>query len=245
MAEIIKLKGLNEIAEEAARRWVQIAQESVEARGAFRIMLSGGSSPRPLYQLMATEPWRDQVPWEQTYVFWSDERRVGHSDPESNYGMAHETLLEHVPLPADHVFPLQGTGLASSIIRDYEAKLRHHFELERKQWPRFDLALLGMGGDGHIASIFPGTRAVSDLSNTVVVYQVPSLKAERVTVTLPIINHSRNILFLVAGAEKADALWEALEGPFRPSTHPAQAVKPVDGNVVWLVDEAAASRLKT
>ncbi|MBN1310830.1 MAG: 6-phosphogluconolactonase [Anaerolineae bacterium] len=244
MAEIIQLKGLEEIAGEAARRWAQIAQEAVAARGAFRVMLSGGETPRSLYQLMAAESWRDQAPWGQTYVFWSDERRAGPSDPESNYRMARETLLDHVPIPADHIFQLQGVGLASGIARDYENKIRQHFELDRKQWPRFDLVLLGLGSDGHIASIFPGTRAVSDLSNMVLVYEVLALKAERVTVTLPVINHARNILFLVAGDEKADAVWEALEGPFQPSTHPSQAVKPVDGSVTWLVDKAAASRLK-
>ncbi|MBN1430094.1 MAG: 6-phosphogluconolactonase [Anaerolineae bacterium] len=243
MAEIVKLAGAEKIAEEAARRWVQIAREAVADRGVFRIMLSGGYSPRLLYQLMATDPWQGRVSWEQTCVFWADERRVAPSDPESNYRMAHEMLLEHVPVPDNHIFQLQGTGLASSVIRDYENKLRRHFQLGRGEWPRFDLVLLGLGVDGHIASIFPGTRAVSDLSNMVVVYEVPSLQTERVTVTLPVINNARHILFLVSGDEKADPLREALEGPFQPSTHPAQAVKPIDGALTWLVDKAAARRL--
>ena len=245
MTEIVKLEDVQEVAEEAARRWVQIARESIDARGAFRVMLSGGYSPRPLYRLMSSEPWQSQAPWEQTYVFFTDERRVAPSDPESNYRMARETMLDHVPIPAEHIFQLQGTGLASSIIRDYETKLRRHFDLSKGEWPRFDLVLLGLGGDGHIASIFPGTRAVSDLSNTVVVYEAPSLKAERVTVTLPVINHARHILFLVTGAEKSDPLCEALDGPFKPSAHPSQAVKPVDGTLTWLVDKATASRLKS
>lgn len=245
MAEIVKLDNAELVAEEAARRWLQSAQEAVSERGAFRIMLSGGNTPRLLYQLMAQDPWRDQIPWERTYVFWGGERRVPPNHPESDYRMARETLLDHVPIPDDHVFRLQGEGLESSVVRDYENKLRRHFQLKEREWPRFDLALLGLGADGHIASIFPGTRAVSDLSNTVLVYQVPKLGVERVTVTLPVINHARHILFLVVGEEKASALAGALQGPNLPSTYPAQAVKPVDGTVTWLVDKAAASQLKS
>lgn len=244
MAEIVKLNSIEDIAQEAARRWVQIAQQAVAERGTFRIMLSGGNTPRPLYQLMASDPWCDQAPWGETYVFWGDERRVPPTHPESDYRMAREALLDHVPIPADHVFRLQGEGLESSVVRDYETKLRRHFQLGSHEWPRFDLVLLGLGADGHIASIFPGTRAVSDLSNTVVVYQVPKLGAERVTVTLPVINHARHVIFLVVGDEKAAALSGSLDGPSMPSTYPAQAVKPVDGTVTWLVDKAAAAKLK-
>lgn len=244
MAEIVKLNNAELVAEEAARRWAQIAQEAVSERGAFRIMLSGGNTPRLLYQLMAQDPWRDQAPWEQTYVFWGDERRVPPSHPESDYRMAREALLDHVPIPDDHIFRLKGEGLESSIIRDYETKLRRHFQLKQGEWPRFDLALLGLGADGHIASIFPGTRAVSDLSSTVLVYAVPQLGVERVTVTLPVINHARHIIFLVVGAEKSGVLSESLDGPSMPSTYPAQAVQPVDGTVTWLVDKAAASQIK-
>jgi 6-phosphogluconolactonase len=244
MTDIVKLEGPAQIFEEAARRWVEITQEAVEARGAFHMMLSGGNTPQPLYRLMASEPWRDRVPWAQTYFFWTDERRVSPSHPDSNYRMVCETLLDNVPVPADHIFPLMGEGLASSAVRDFETKLARHFQLGQKEWPHFDLVLLGLGGDGHIASIFPGTRAVSDLSNKAIVYDVPRLNMSRITVTLPVINHARHILFLVSGEEKADALWGSLEGPAKPSTYPAQAVSPVDGTLTWLVDVAAASRLK-
>lgn len=244
MTEIIRLANAEAVAEEAARRWVQIAQEAIGARGAFQIMLSGGYTPRVLYGLMATTPWRDQAPWQQTYVFFTDERRVPPSSPDSNYRMIRELLLDHVPVPEDHIFRLQGEGLESSVIRDYENKLRRQFQLGWQEWPRFDLVLVGLGGDGHIASIYPGTRAVSDLSNMVVVYEVPKMGTERVTVTLPVINHARNILFMVTGSDKAAPLSATLEGPPQPSTYPGQAVKPVDGKLAWLVDEAAASQLK-
>ncbi len=243
MAEITIHPTVEEMAQEAARRWVEIAKQAVTERGAFRVALAGGSTPRSLYSLMASEPWRSQVPWGETYVFWGDERRVPPSDPESNYRMAQDTLLQHVPVPPNQVFRMDGEELANSAARNYADKIMRHFELERREWPRFDLALLGLGSDGHIASIFPGTRAVSDLSNMVLVYSVPQLGTERMTLTLPAFNNARNVLFLVAGGDKAEALAQALEGRYQPSTHPAQAVKLVDGSLVWLVDEAAAAKL--
>lgn len=243
MSEIITLPHIEAIIEEAASRWVQIAQDAVAERGAFRIALSGGSTPRPLYLLMASEPYRDQVPWEQTYVFWVDERRVPPSHPDSNYRLAAEALLRHVPIPREQIFRMDGEELAGSAARDYAEAIRRHFDLGFRDWPRFDLVLLGMGPDGHTASIFAGTRAVSDLSNMVLVYEVPQLRAERMTLTLPAINNARHILFLVAGEDKAEALRAVLHGDYRPSTYPAQAVKPVDGTLTWLVDSAAASLL--
>lgn len=243
MAEIKILPDAEAVAQEAAGRWVESAQAAVEARGAFRVALSGGSTPRRLYELMASEPLRERVPWAQTYVFWSDERRVPASHPDSNYRLARVTLLDHVPVPLEHLFRMDGEGLARSTAREYEEALRLHFDLKRGQWPRFDLMLLGLGADGHTASIFPGTRAVSDLSNMVIVYEVPQLGVERMTLTLPVLNHAREIIFMVTGAEKAAAVQAVLAGEYRPSTYPAQAVKPVDGTLTWLLDEEAAAQL--
>jgi 6-phosphogluconolactonase len=157
--------------------------------------------------------------------------------------MARETLLDHVPIPGEQIYRIQGEDLLSSAARDYENKLWRFFKFGRGEWPRFDLVLLGLGTDGHFASIFPGTRSVSDLSNMVLAYQVPQLGAERITLALPVINHARHVLFLVAGQEKASALANALEGESRPSSYPAQAVRPVDGRLTWLIDQAAASEL--
>jgi 6-phosphogluconolactonase len=241
--EIEVLPDLDEVAQEAARRWVEIAQDAVAARGSFSVALSGGSTPRILYELLAADPWRSQAPWESTHVFWGDERRVPASDPQSNYRMAREALLEHVPIPDDQIYRMDGEDLLGSAVRDYEDKLWRYFKFERQEWPHFDLFLLGLGADGHTASIFPGTRAVSDLSSMVLAFQVPQLAAERITLTLSVINHARHILFLVAGQEKAKALASVLEGESRPSTYPAQAVRPVDGTLTWLVDQAAASEL--
>jgi 6-phosphogluconolactonase len=241
--EIVVLPDLDQVAQEAARRWVEIAQGAVAERGSFSVALSGGSTPRTLYKLLAGEPWRSQAPWESTYVFWGDERRVPSTDPQSNYRMARETLLDHVPIPDGQIYRMHGEDLLSSATSDYEDKLWRYFRFGRGEWPRFDLVLLGMGPEGHTASIFPGTRAVSDLSHIVLAYQVPQLGVERITLTLPVINHARHIFFLVAGQEKAGALARALEGERRPSACPAQAVQPVDGTLTWLVDQAAASEL--
>ncbi|MBN1121314.1 MAG: 6-phosphogluconolactonase [Anaerolineae bacterium] len=229
--------------EEAAERWIRIASQAVAESGSFSVALSGGSTPRSLYELLASAPYRDQVDWEKTHVFWGDERRVARDDEQSNYRMAYESLLSHVPIPGSQIHPIDGMGLSSGIVRDYDDAMWKHFRYERGGWPRFDLMLLGMGEDGHVASIFPGTRTVSDLSSRVIVYQVPQLGVERITLSLPVINHARNILIMVAGESKAAALYEVLHGEAQPSRYPAQAVSPVDGELVWLVDQAAAANL--
>ncbi len=245
MADIVKHPNIESIAEEAARRWIEIAGQAVDERGMFRIALSGGSTPKILYHLMASEPWCDQAPWAQTHIFWGDERRVPPSHPDSNYRMAFEALLDQVPVPSNQIYRMPDGGLAKSDARDYTNILSRHFDLGRREWPRFDLVLLGMGTDGHTASIFPGTRAVSDLDSMVIVYTVPQLKVERITLSLPVINHAHHILFMVAGEDKADTLAAVLEGDFQPSKYPSQAVKPVDGTLTWLVDKAAAAKLST
>jgi 6-phosphogluconolactonase len=243
MAEVIILPDHAAVAREAADLWLVLAARAVAERGAFNVALSGGTTPRPLFELMASEPYATSAPWEHTYVFWADERRVPPGDPASNYGMAAHLLLSHVPVPRTQVFRMDGEDLANAAARAYTTHLERHFALGRGDWPRFDLILLGMGEDGHTASIFPGTRAVSDQSNRVLVYEVPKLHAERMTLTLPVINHARHILFMAVGEAKAEVLRDVLLGDYRPSTYPAQAVKPVDGSLIWLVDEAAALRL--
>lgn len=244
MPSIVVLKNLDEIAREAARRVVSIARDAIVNRGRFDIALSGGTTPRSLYQLLASDEYRSQIDWTKACVFWGDERRVPPGDPESDYRMAHELLLAHVAVPEENIFRMQGEGLLNSAKVDYENKLTKHFNLARREFPRFDLILLGLGADGHTASIFPGTRAVSDLTNLVIIYEVPQLGAERMTISRSVINNARNILFLVSGEDKAAALEATLEGAKQPSRYPAQGITPVDGELTWLVDKAAASKLK-
>lgn len=243
--EIVRLADADAVAEEAARRWAAIAQKAVEERESFSVALAGGSTPKRLYQLLASEGWSTRLPWNRTHVFFGDERRVPHGDPDSNYRMARETLLDFVPIPKDQIYPMEGTGLIKASMRDYERKLKRYFDHGRREFPRFDLILLGMGTDGHTASIFPGTRAVSDLDHAVLVYAVPQLHTERITLTLPVLNNARNVLFMAVGANKADTLSTVLEGPRNASTYPSQAVNPVDGSLVWLVDQAAAANLSS
>jgi 6-phosphogluconolactonase len=245
MADVVRLADLDAISQEAARRWVDIASKAVEERGRFRIALSGGNTPRALYQMMASAPNASQTFWSQSTVFWGDERRVPPSHPDSNYRMARETLLDHVPIPESQIFPMDGGGLASSAVREYEDALRREFELGPRDWPQFDLMLLGLGVDGHTASIFPGTRAVSDLTHMVLVYEIPQLQSERITLTRPNFNDAHHVLFLVSGKDKAPALAATLEGPYRPSRYPAQGIAPEHGTLTWLVDNAAASELKS
>jgi len=244
MAEVVRLEDLEALSQEAARRWLSIAQQAVAERGKFSIAISGGHTPRRLYEIMAASPYKEQVPWAQTHVFWADERRVPPSDPQSNYLMACEALLNHVTVPPAQVYRMMGEGLLSDSTADYENKLKRYFELGPRDWPRFDLVLLGLGPDGHTASMFPGTRAVSDLTHMVLVYEVPQMHMERVTLTRRVFNNSRNVIFLVSGADKAKAVAATLEGPDLPSTHPAQVIQLTDGHLVWLVDQAAAADLK-
>lgn len=243
MAELVVLPDLEALTAAAAERWAKLATEAVAERGRFDVALSGGSTPRPLYERLAASPYRESLPWQQTCVFWSDERRVPPGHPDSNYRMAHEALLAHVALPPGNVFRMDGEGLAGSAARAYSTALERHFGLGRREWPRFDLMLLGLGSDAHTASIFPGTRAVSEGSSMTLVYTVPKLSAERITLTLPVINASRHVVFLVSGGDKAGALATVLEGRYAPSTYPAQAVRPADGTLTWLVDAAAAAGL--
>lgn len=243
MNDVMILPDLEAIAEEAAGRWLQIAQTAIAERGQFTVALSGGGTPRLLYQKMASPPWGDQIPWAETYIFFGDERRVPPDHPDSNYNMAHEVLLSQVPIPPENVYRMDGQGLAKSAAREYERTLERHFNLGRRELPRLDLILLGMGEDGHTASVFPGTRAVSDLSSMVLAYYVPQLGVERMTLGLSVINSARNVIFLVAGDNKAEALYQVLHGERRPSTYPSQAVDIRDGTLTFLVDQAAAAKL--
>lgn len=242
MSEIVKLANADAVIQEAARRWIAIANQSVAERGRFTIALSGGNTPAPLYRLMTSDEYRGQVAWDKTHVFWSDERRVPASHPDSNFRMARETLLDYVPIPSDQIYRMPTEGLTRIDADHYERVLRKVFDLKAREWPRFDLMLLGMGKDGHVASIFPGTRAVSDLSAMVLVYEVPQLRSERMTLTLPVLNNARNVILLVTGGEKAEMLAEVLGPKQQPSTRPAEAVKPVDGSLVWLVDQEAGGQ---
>jgi len=228
------------LAEAAARHVAESAQAAVDARGAFSIALSGGSTPRELHLKLASPPLVEQVDWSRVHVFFGDERCVSPDDERSNYRMADETLLSRVPIPRNQIHRMRGELPPQQAAADYERELRDFFKVEP---PRLDLILLGMGDNGHTASLFPGLTAVHEQQRWVVAEYVAEVSMWRITLTPVIINLAREVIFMVAGAAKADMLRQVLEGPFAPDERPAQIVRPSPGEVAWLIDAAAAAKL--
>jgi 6-phosphogluconolactonase len=210
----------------------------------FSIALSGGSTPKQLYILLASDPFRSRVPWDRVHFFWGDERHVPPDHAESNYRMAKEAMLSKVSVPPGNVHRVLGeerdAGKAASM---YEEELRAFFRLETGQLPRFDLVLLGLGPDGHTASLFPETRALHEQQRLVVDNWVVKTKSYRITMTPPVLNQADRTYFLVSGGEKAEMLREVLEGTRQPDRLPAQLIQPVHGKLRWFVDREAAKCL--
>ncbi|HEX7332400.1 MAG TPA: 6-phosphogluconolactonase [Pyrinomonadaceae bacterium] len=215
-----------ELARGAAEHFVALAQTE-----RFNIALSGGSTPKVLYQLLAEEPFRAQVPWGRTHFYWSDERHVPPDHPDSNYRMAHEAMLSRVPVPESNVHRVRSENPNAQEAAD---------EYEKIVVPRLDLILLGLGGDGHTASIFPGSEVLHETKRLVAAPWVEKLNTYRITMTLPLLNNGASVLFLVSGKEKAEIVKEVLEGPKK---YPAQYVQPANGELIWMLDRDAASDL--
>jgi 6-phosphogluconolactonase len=224
----------------AAERLIDLAKESVAERGRFVLGLSGGNTPRGLYALLATEPYRRLVLWKSTFVFWSDERCVPSDDERNNAHAARALLLKKIDLPSSHIHPIPVDLLPADAAKTYEETLRAFFG---KAAPRFDLLLLGLGTNGHTASLFPCAAALSEKSRWVKEVLVEAQPSDRITLTLPLLNQARSVVFLVAGKEKSGILKTVLTTPGRPDRYPAQGIKPERGEVTWFVDDKAASRL--
>ncbi len=235
----------DDLARVAADTLVRLARESVERRGRFVIALSGGSTPERLYRKLAEEPeFRDAVPWSGVHVCWSDERHVPPAHRDSNYRMAREALLDHVPIPAAHVHRIASERAdPESAAAAYEVTLREVFELGEGEFPSFDLLLLGMGADGHTASLFPGSPALRERTRLVVAAWVEALGTHRITLTMPVLTDAARTLLIVSGEEKAAALRSVFEGPHEPERLPVQGLSESRGVVTWLADRAAASAL--
>ncbi len=217
------------------------AQEAVRRRGRFTIALSGGNTPRALYALLAAPPFGGEIDWAATQVFWSDERCVPPDHPDSNYRMAREALLDRVPLPAANVHRLRGElPVPQQAAQEYRTELQVVFG--KTALPRFDLLLLGLGEEGHTASLFPGVPVPADPNITVAAVFVPKVNTWRLTMTLPVLNAAAQVVFLVAGEAKQAALRALIQGP-RSLDLPAQRVRPTDGVLTVLADQAAASAL--
>ena len=241
--EIVVLADPGAVAIEAANRIVRLAHESIAAQGRFTIALSGGSTPRALYVLLASKEYRARIEWDRALVFWSDERCVPPHDADSNYHLAHETLLSKVPVPSGSVHRVMGEADPEHAAMLYEQIIRREVP-SADDIPAFDLILLGMGLDGHTASLFPGTMALRETHRLVAANYVPQLNAHRITFTMPLVNAAANAMFLVAGGDKADALRAVLEGEFQPDALPAQMVRPGSGQLAWLIDRAAGAQIR-
>jgi 6-phosphogluconolactonase len=241
--EIRRLTTPQDLFQAAAEEVVSLAHAALSERGRFTIALSGGSTPRNLYTLLASNA-RGALPWQQMFFFWGDERHVPPDDAESNYRMANEAMLAKIPVPAANVFRVPAENPdAEAAAQAYDQTLRKFFAAEAGEFPRFDLILLGMGPDGHAASLFPETAALEEKSRWVVANWVEKMKTSRITFTLPVLNAARCVTFLVSGADKASVLHEVLEGKAPGEKYPSKLVRPSDGKLIWFVDRAAASEL--
>lgn len=225
------------MAERAAHLLADCCEQAIAERGVFNLALSGGSTPIPLFRLLSSSDWAERLPWEKIAVYWVDERCVGPEHPQSNYGVARRELLGNVP--ATRFYRMKGEADPVDAALAYEKLLRDHFNLGPGEFPRFDCVILGMGDDGHTASLFPGEPGLQECERLVIDQYVRRLKTDRLTLTLPVLNNARCCLFLVTGEEKHDVLSKALNLLSEPSL-PAHFVRPPSGDLVWIVDDAAA-----
>lgn len=234
------------MARRGARIFAGEARQRVRKAGLFTVALAGGSTPRRLHEQLARGvPPGETLPWRTTHIFWGDERHVPPDHPESNYRMALETLLDHVPVPQAHVHRIPSERRrAADAAAEYEETLRAFFKAEPGRPPRLDLILLGMGEDGHTASLFPGSSLLAERERLVAAGTVAKLGTRRISMTLPLLNAARRIVFLVGGSGKAGAVRAALEGAGSSDPPPAALVAPEEGELTWLLDAAAAAGLK-
>lgn len=239
-AEIKIVADAAALAREAVEEFSRCAEAAVAAHGRFTVALSGGNTPRAVYTLLVAEK-RDSLPWDKIFVFFGDERHVPPDDPDSNYRMANEALLSRVPIPAENVFRIQAELPAAVAAQKYENSLREFFKLQAGSWPHFDLVFLGLGDDGHTASLFPGSAALNENDRLVVANRVDKFAAYRITFTFPVLNHAAEALFLVSGAGKAAILREVLQS--ERAIYPAGLVRLEQGRILWIVDKEAAKLL--
>lgn len=236
--EILIFDDAEQLARAAAIRFLNQAERTIGKQGRFTVALSGGNTPRRVYELLASDEFKDQIAWQDVHIFFGDERPVPQNHPASNYGMAFHALLSKVTIPGPNIHAITGDGDPTANARAYESELRSFFT--NAAWPRFDLVLLGLGEDGHTASLFPGTPALKENHAWAVANWVERLGESRITLTAPVLNAAANVLFLVTGENKASPLAEVLRGPYQPERLPAQLIRPHDGSLVWMVDAAAA-----
>jgi 6-phosphogluconolactonase len=229
------------LSDAAVQEFVNCAQQAIGSRGQFSVALSGGNTPRNVFSLLAAK-YKDTLPWSKVHIFFGDERNVPPDDAESNYRMARESLLEKVPLPKSNVHRIRAELPAQQAASLYSEELRAFFKLSPNQWPRLDLIMLGLGDEGHTASLFPDSTALAEDRQLVVANWVEKFHTWRITFTFPVINYASQILFLVSGAAKAEIIRDIFDSSSK-DVYPAQRVRPIDGRLLWIVDKAAAARI--
>lgn len=229
------------LAQKATTLFHQTAKESIDRRGRFVVAISGGTTPGRMYRMLAEEPYSLAIPWDKTYIFWVDERCVPENDPASNYGSAKKDFLNRVPIPKTQLYPMPGELPPKQGAQKYQKALIDFFHLEDGRLPTFDLIFLGMGTDGHTASLFPGHRTVDEKEKMVVAVKGGDPNVNRLTLTLPVLNRARQIVFLISGKEKAATLKTVFEN--HQARLPAQKIHALDKELTWLLDRETASLL--
>jgi 6-phosphogluconolactonase len=234
-----------EMALASARKFAASVQQAAAARGVARIAISGGSTPKATFKILAdpAQPFLATVPWDKLRLYWVDERCVGPDDPESNYGVCRDLLLSRAPIPAENVYRMEGELDPQEAASRYESVLRNTMKLEGAEVPVFDLVMLGMGPDGHTASLFPHTAALHETGRLVAANHVLQKETWRITLTLPVINQGSEVVFEVESPEKTDILAEVLTGPRDTERLPSQLIQPANGKLLFLLDSAAAAKL--
>ena len=239
--EIIICRDTGELSRKAAEQFVALARQAIAAHGRFCVALSGGSTPKALYSMLATAEFNLQLAWRQIHLFWGDERCVAPDHAESNFRMVKESLLSKIVIPAENVHRMIGEFEPAVAAAAYETELRQFFLLSPEQLPRFDLVLLGLGEDGHTASLFPGSSALNETRRLVATTYVEKLNAHRLSLTFPVINNAAQIAFLVAGESKSAIVKEILTS--EKCDYPAARIWPENGQLIWFVTQDAASDL--
>ena len=230
------------LSQHAAEYIMRIAKEAIDLHGHFTIALTGGTTPGEVYSLIGSEPFRSQLDWQLVDIFWGDERCVPHNSTESNFYLAQEVLLDKIAIPKSQIHPMPADQLdREAASQAYSIEMQNTFDTNGI--PSFDLIHLGMGPEGHTASLFPHQASLHEKHRLVMPVSVPKPPPDRLTFTPPLLNAARNVLFLVTGSEKADALHAVLEGEYQPDEYPAQIVRPINGEVVWMLDKAVAQKI--
>lgn len=228
----------------AAAQFAHLVQQNSRRNHSFTVALNGGSTPQGLFEQLGQSPYREQINWEIVHIFWGDERCVPPDAPGSNYGQAWQAWLQHVPIPAINIHRIKGELTSDAAAADYTAQLKT-FSQEKSPWPMFDLILLGMGDDGHTASLFPGSitreEQIQPVLAVTAVYE--DRPAHRITLTPLVFNQARHIWVMATGRKKAPTVAAALHGPYQPAHFPIQRIRPEPGELTWMLDDAAASQL--